>query len=62
MSNQDAAYYLARAAAERVLSQNATNPAAAQVHANLAERYDRLARRSEDGRPVLHIVPAPMRA
>lgn len=54
--DDDIAYFTARAAAERALSESASNEVAALVHLKLAERYERLARRQPGGRPTLHIV------
>ena len=54
--DDDIAYYTARAAAERELSESAGNEVAALVHLKLAERYERLAAREGDKRPTLHIV------
>ena len=52
----DIAYFTARAAAERALSEASDDEAAALVHLKLAERYERLATRPADARPRLHIV------
>lgn len=57
MSDEDdLAYFRARAVAERELSANASDPAAAAIHAKLAERYERLASEPRPPRPTLHIV------
>ncbi|HEU4704889.1 MAG TPA: hypothetical protein VFS45_04190 [Sphingomicrobium sp.] len=39
----NAEYFAGRAAAERAMSAAATDPRAAAIHADLAERYDELA-------------------
>jgi hypothetical protein len=52
----DIAYFTARAAAERALSEASDNQEAALVHLKLAERYERLAARPAGQRPTLHIV------
>jgi hypothetical protein len=57
MSDIDREYYAARALTEWRLSETATDPFAAQVHAALAERYDALvARFDEPSRPKLRIA------
>ena len=54
MSWNDTEYYRKRAAAERTLAVTASNPAAAAVHTQLAERYEALV--SEAKRPTLHLA------
>ena len=54
MSWNDTEYFRKRAAAERTLAVAASDPAAAAVHTQLAERYEALV--SEADRPTLHLV------
>ena len=57
MSEIDREYYAARALTEWRLSETATDPFAALVHAALAERYDALvARFDEPARSKLRIA------
>ncbi len=52
----DCAYYAARAAEERELSEAAMDPVVAGVHARLAEGYERLTSTRPGSRPILRIV------
>jgi hypothetical protein len=52
----DEDYYAARAAAERRLSQTASDPRAAGVHEAMAERYEALRASTNVERPVLRIA------
>ena len=52
----DREYYAARAAVERELSQTAPHPLAAEVHAKLAEGYERLTAVKPGSRPELRLV------
>ncbi len=57
MAESDREYYAARALTEWRLSETASDPFAAQVHAALAERYDALvARLDQPARPKLRIA------
>jgi len=49
----DIEYYTERARAERELSERATDPLIAAIHAELANRYEKMARAPK--RPILHI-------
>ena len=44
----DQEYYASRASVERELSQTASDPVVAEVHAQLAEGYERLTRASRE--------------
>ena len=55
----DREYYLDRASVERHLSNTASNPRAARVHQQLAERYEKLAAGSDQTRGKLTIVSEP---
>jgi hypothetical protein len=54
MSWNDAEYFRSRAVAERALAESTANPAASEVHRELAERYERLIQ--EGSRPSLRLV------
>lgn len=54
MSGNDTEYFRKRAIAERSLAVTASDPAAAAIHNQLAERYEALV--SEAKRPTLHLV------
>ena len=54
--NDDFEYYSRRAEAERELSRTSRDPATAQIHAKLAERYERLMKEQGRARPTLRIV------
>ena len=57
MNEIDREYYAARALTEWRLSETASDPFAAEVHAALAERYDALlARFEQPARPKLRIA------
>ena len=49
----DVGYYAERARAERELSERATDPQIAAIHAELADRYEKMSLRPK--RPTLHI-------
>lgn len=52
----DREYYAGRASAERELSQTAIDPVVAEIHARLADGYERLTAIRSGSRPVLHLV------
>ncbi len=57
MSRQsDRDYYSARASVERELSQKTSDPVVADVHAKLAEGYERLTVLRSGARPILQVV------
>ena len=57
MSDQsNSAYFAARAFEEREISRTAADPSAAMAHAQLADRYQRLASKFSGRRPKLHIA------
>ncbi|MEO9130694.1 MAG: hypothetical protein ABI240_05740 [Sphingomonas sp.] len=53
----DREYYAARAQAARALSEGASDPGIAKIHAEMAERYELLAAASPSRqRPRLHVA------
>jgi hypothetical protein len=57
MSDQsNSAYFAARAFEERELSRTAADPSAAIAHAQMADRYQRLALEFSGRRPKLHVA------
>ena len=54
MSGNDTEYFRNRAVAERTMVASANDPAAAEIHNQLAERYETLVRKAE--RPTLHLA------
>ena len=56
MSSIDTEYFRARALVERQLADYATNPHSADAHRQMAEAYEALVKRFENG-PTLSIVP-----
>jgi hypothetical protein len=57
MSEQtDLEYFAARAATERQLSDTASEPSIALIHAQLADRYELLATGWDQQHPFLHVV------
>ncbi len=52
----DEEYFKARAEAEWRLSETTADVSAAMVHANLAQRYERLAAREAASRPALQMA------
>ncbi len=57
MSEQsDLEYFATRAAVERALSETAADSSIALIHAQLADRYERLASGLNQPRPPFHIV------
>ena len=56
MTWNDAEYFRSRADIERALAAKAPNPVVAEVHLELAERYEKMIR--EGDRPTLHVVPS----
>lgn len=52
----DFEYFARRAQAERALSRDSRDPATAEIHAKLAERYERLMNAERAPRPTLRIV------
>ena len=52
----DREYYATRASVERSLSETACDPGIALIHAQLADRYDKLASGLNEPRPTLHIA------
>jgi len=56
MTQCDREYYAARALLERGLSQTAIDPVVAEIHAKLADGYERLTAMKVGSRPLLQIV------
>jgi hypothetical protein len=52
----DREYYATRASVERSLSETACDPGIALIHAQLADRYDKLASGLNEPGPRLHIA------
>lgn len=56
MEQSDQEYFATRAAIERALSDTACDPSIALIHAQLADRYERLVDGPEEAPPMLHVV------
>ena len=53
MTGNDTEYFRRRAVAERTMAARASDPSAAAIHNQLAERYEALVGKAE--RPTLHL-------
>ena len=56
MSDRDADYFADRALVELAMSRVATDPRAAAAHAEMAERYEKLAAEFKGDKPKLQVA------